>query len=259
MGFVPTMGALHQGHLSLVDRSLKENEITLVSIFVNPTQFGPSEEFKKYPRSLDSDLEMLKPYASTMVFAPPVNQIYPRPLTETTGVCVPKLSNLLCGRTRPGHFDGVCTVVLRLFNMIRPDRVYFGEKDFQQFTILKRMAEDLFLPIDIVACPIVRELDGLAMSSRNRFLSPENRRQAAMIYRSLSLAQKLYRSGDRDPSVITSSCKLFLTENSSIKIDYLTIVDSVTLEEKINVDASDRIVFAGFLGSTRLIDNLQIG
>ncbi len=257
VGFVPTMGYLHEGHLSLVRCSKKENDITVVSIFVNPTQFGKNEDFDRYPRDLERDLKLLEKEGVDAVFAPSVEDIYPRGFS--TFVEETELSKLWEGAFRPGHFRGVCTIVAKLFNIIKPDRAYFGEKDYQQLQVIKRMVRDLDMDVQVVGCPIVREDDGLAMSSRNTYLSPEERKQAAAIYKSFLLAQKLVKGGERNPEVIVKEMEKFLKGFPLIKkIDYIAVVDPETLKPVKKIKGGERILVAVRMPSARLIDNWKI-
>ncbi|NBV42719.1 pantoate--beta-alanine ligase, partial [bacterium] len=193
VGFVPTMGALHDGHISLIESARRDTDYVIVSIFVNPGQFGPNEDFDRYPRTIDADIQKLEAAGVDMVFLPSTNAVYPEGYRQATRVFVPDLSRRLCGKHRPGHFEGVTSVVIRLFNLIRPHKAFFGEKDFQQVTIIRKMSQDLALPIDIVGCPIVRDADGLAMSSRNRYLSPEERIVATSLIASLRAGVHLFK------------------------------------------------------------------
>jgi pantoate--beta-alanine ligase len=257
VGFVPTMGYLHEGHLSLVRCSKKENDITVVSIFVNPTQFGKNEDFDRYPRDLKRDLKLLEKEGVDAVFAPSVEDIYPRGFS--TFVEETELSKLWEGAFRPGHFRGVCTIVAKLFNIVKPDRAYFGEKDYQQLQVIKRMVRDLDMDVQVVGCPIVREDDGLAMSSRNTYLSPEERKQAAAIYESFLLAQKLVKGGERNPEVIVREMEKLLKSFPLIeKIDYIAIVDPETLKPVKEIKGGERILVAVHMPSARLIDNWKI-
>ncbi|HBF69599.1 MAG TPA: pantoate--beta-alanine ligase, partial [Thermotoga sp.] len=200
IGFVPTMGYLHEGHLSLVRRARDENDVVVVSIFVNPTQFGPNEDYERYPRDFERDRKLLEKENVDCIFHPSVEEMYPPDFS--TYVEETKLSKNLCGRSRPGHFRGVCTVVTKLFNIVKPHRAYFGQKDAQQFRVLRRMVRDLNMDVEMIECPIVREPDGLAMSSRNVYLSPEERQQALSLYQSLKIAENLYLNGERDAEKI---------------------------------------------------------
>ena len=217
IGFVPTMGALHTGHMSLLAQAVKASDFTVVSVFVNPTQFGPQEDFKKYPRCLAADQKRLAAGQADLLFYPRVQDVYPDATATATQVYVPQLSRILCGKTRPQHFRGVCSVVCRLFNMVQPDQAFFGEKDFQQLTILKKMTKDLALPVKIRACPIIREKDGLAMSSRNVYLNPEERRSALSLSRALVLAGELYSKGERDAALILEKVREKQLEVGDVK------------------------------------------
>ncbi len=259
IGFVPTMGYLHKGHLSLVEQARKENDIVVVSIFVNPIQFGPNEDFDRYPRDLQRDLTLLEPYNVDYVFYPSVQEMYP---TEfSVYVDETKLSKYLCGASRPGHFRGVCTVVNKLFNIVRPTRAYFGQKDAQQFRILRRMVENLNMDVEMVEMPIVREEDGLAMSSRNVYLKPEERVEATRLYRSLKRAQELIKSGERDVLKIKDEIRKVL-DHPFLRIDYVEIVSESNLEPVENLKDFEGkkiiIALAVFVGKARLIDNTII-
>jgi len=257
VGFVPTMGYLHEGHLSLVRCSKRENDITVVSIFVNPTQFGRGEDYDRYPRDLERDLKLLQKEGVDVVFAPEVGDMYPKGFS--TYVEETELSKRWEGEFRPGHFRGVCTVVTKLLNIVKPDRAYFGEKDYQQLQVIKKMVGDLNMDVEIVGCPIVRESDGLAMSSRNVYLSPEEREQATAIYRSFLLAQKLVKEGVRDAERLREEIVNFLKGFPLIKqIDYVAIVDPETLEPVKEIRGGERILVAVRTPSARLIDNWKI-
>ena len=259
IGFVPTMGALHEGHLSLVQASNTACDKTIVSIFVNPTQFGPNEDFQAYPRTLSKDQELLSKYKVDLLFTPSNEEIYPEGPEKGTIIYEPTLSKLYCGASRPNHFQGVCTVVLRLFNLIEPDKAFFGEKDYQQMTILKKMSADLFLKTQIIPCPIIREANGLAKSSRNIYLSTSQYHEASYISQALSQAKKAFQQGETFVPKLLKLIVDYIARNTSIKIDYCLIVDSNTLNEKTAaVREKDRILFAGYLGKTRLIDNLEL-
>ena len=255
VGFVPTMGYLHEGHLSLVAEANRQSDITIVSIYVNPAQFGPNEDFAAYPRDLDHDLELLSRYKVDYVFFPVSEEMYPEGFK--TRVEVQELSDILCGASRPGHFSGVATVVLKLVNIVRPNLMFMGSKDFQQVTVLKTMLRDLNLDTQIVACPIVREADGLALSSRNIYLDAVQRQQALCLSQALTLIRKLYLQGSRDTAEMISAAKK-LIERSGGKVDYLTIVDANSLETQATADDSSHIVMAVYIGRTRLIDNSSI-
>jgi pantoate--beta-alanine ligase len=257
IGFVPTMGYLHEGHLSLVRCAKKDNDLVVVSIFVNPTQFGKNEDYDRYPRDLQRDLKLLEREGVDIVFAPKVEDMYPPGFS--TYVEETKLSQPLEGKFRPGHFRGVCTVVNKLFNIVQPDRAYFGEKDYQQLLVIKKMVEDLNMDIEVVGCPIVREPDGLAKSSRNVYLSEEERRQATALYKSFLLAQKLVEEGLTDTQKLRQEILNFLKQFPLIKeIDYVEIVDPQTLEPVKEIKGGERILIAVRMPSARLIDNWEI-
>lgn len=258
IGFVPTMGALHEGHLSLVRLAQKENDLVVVSIFINPLQFGPKEDFKRYPRNLARDTSLLQKQNTDFLFVPSVKEFYP-PDFQTT-VRVNEVSRPLCGPSRPGHFAGVATVVLKLLNSVRPDCLYLGQKDYQQFRVIEKMVEDLALPVQVRLAPIVREKDGLAMSSRNVYLSAEERRQAPVIYQALQRAESLIRAGGRDAASIKKAMRQSLKKAPKLRRDYLEIVDAKTLRPMLKLQGPSKalIAYAGFLGKTRLIDNILV-
>lgn len=254
VGFVPTMGFLHEGHLSLIRRARKDTDCVVVSIFVNPIQFGPKEDFKKYPRDLKRDLALSKKSGVDIVFFPRVEFMYPKGFS--TYVSVEGLTESLCGFSRPGHFKGVTTVVAKLFNIVKPDIAYFGQKDAQQAIVIKKMAEDLNMPVKIKMMPIVREKDGLAMSSRNVYLSPCQRRQALSLYKSLKLARKLYRKGEKNPKKIIAGMRGEILKEKAAEIDYLSIVDLDRLKDVSKVLKKSLVAVAVKIGNTRLIDNV---
>ena len=257
IGLVPTMGALHQGHISLIDRSVKNGDFVVVSIFVNPTQFGPGEDFSKYPRPLRDDLKICKDHGVDVVFVPAPRQMYGT--GALTWVNVERLSQPLCGRFRPGHFRGVATVCAKLFNIVAPDVAYFGQKDAQQLVIIKRMVTDLNIPVKIVACPTVRAADGLALSSRNQYLSPGERKDATCIYRSLVTAREMIKDGVSNPKTITAQMRKTINASKSLSnIDYVSIVDAETLGDLRRIEGSVLIAVAARFGSTRLIDNIIV-
>jgi pantoate--beta-alanine ligase len=259
VGFVPTMGALHQGHLSLIEKAKKECDHVVVSIFVNPTQFSENEDLSTYPRPIDSDALKLKKLEVDSLFMPRVSDVYPSGISATTRVSVPGLSVLHCAKTRPHFFYGVTQVVAILFNMINPDVAFFGEKDFQQLTIIKKMVADLFMDVAIVGCPIIREPNGLAMSSRNMYLSETQLSEASFIFKMLHEGRRAFASGEKSAAILMEMMRQFLNEKTSIEIDYLSFVDPLSLEARIeDVNPSDRILFAGVLGKTRLIDNMSV-
>ena len=253
IGFVPTMGFLHQGHLSLVRESLKKADVTVVSIFVNPTQFGPKEDFKDYPRDIHRDTEILEKEGVDYLFFPGDEEMYPK--GYKTYVEVHDLQDKLCGRSRPGHFCGVCTVVLKLFNIVEPDFVYFGQKDAQQAVILKRMAEDLNLKVKVEALPIVREEDGLALSSRNTYLSQEEKRAALVLSKSLDEARQMVENGEQDAGRIMNRMREMIDREPLARIDYLEIVDMDDIDSVIRIEKEALAALAVFVGKVRLIDN----
>ncbi len=253
IGFVPTMGYLHDGHRSLIEKARKENDKVVVSIFVNPIQFGPNEDFAKYPRDITQDMEMCGKAGADFVFTPKASEMYPSRIFAY--VNMEELGDGLCGAKRPGHFRGVCTVVAKLFNIIMPDRAYFGEKDAQQLAIIKRMAHDLNFKTEIVPCPIVREPDGLAMSSRNIYLSSEERIAALVISKSLSIAQSALFNGEKDAAEIGSLIAGEISHEPLAHIDYINIVDALTLRPIDRIQGTVLVAAAVYIGSTRLIDN----
>ncbi len=260
LGFVPTMGYLHGGHLSLVERAMTENQITCVSIFVNPAQFGPAEDFKSYPRDLARDLGLLRCCSVGVIFSPHAKEMYPPDFQ--TYVSVQDVTRPLEGAARPGHFAGVTTIVAKLFNIVQPTRVYFGQKDAQQVKVIEQMVRDLNYPLEIVTCPIVREPDGLAMSSRNTYLSDYEREQATVIYRSLATAKRLYEGGQRDPRTIKAAVLDVLKQEPAAEIEYVSLADNHTLQEVTRPIANGQEVLISMavkLGQPRLIDNLILG
>lgn len=257
IGFVPTMGYLHEGHLSLVRRARAENDVVVVSIFVNPIQFGPNEDYDRYPRDFERDKMLLEKEGVDCVFYPSVEEMYPQDFSTYVEETV--LSKPLCGRSRPGHFRGVCTVVAKLFNIVKPHRAYFGQKDAQQFRVLRRMVRDLNMDVEMIECPIVREPDGLAMSSRNVYLSPEEREQALALYRSLKLAEELFTKGERDALKIKREMEEFLRGFDKVKVDYVEIVDEETLEPVSKIEKKVIVAVAAWVGKARLIDNVILG
>lgn len=256
IGLVPTMGYLHEGHLSLVRASREENDRTVVSVFVNPTQFGPKEDLDRYPRNEQRDMELLEKEGVDFVFAPPPEEMYLP--GHSVYVEETELSRGLCGASRPGHFRGVCTVVLKLFTIVRPDRAYFGEKDFQQFTIVRRMARDLNLSVQVRPCPIVREVDGLAMSSRNALLTPEGREAALVLSASLKAAQKCFQGGERNAAALRREILDLLAEAKRVQPEYVEVRDRETLEEISALDRPAVIALAARVDGVRLIDNIQL-
>jgi len=256
IGFVPTMGALHQGHLSLIHAARKENEVVVVSIFVNPAQFGPKEDLKRYPRPVKRDLELCKNAGVDFIFNPNPNQMYPQ--GYKTYVSVEQLSQVLCGKSRPGHFRGVATVITKLFNIVQPDRAYFGQKDAQQSVIIKRLVEDLNFTAKVKVLPIVREAQGLALSSRNSYLSPKEREVGLVLSRALKLAKELIFKGTKDTKKIVSAMRKLIAKEELAKIEYIEIIDSKNLKYLKRISGRCFIVLAVWIGKTRLIDNILI-
>ena len=257
LGLVPTMGYLHKGHLSLVSRARAECRSVAVSIFVNPTQFGPAEDLAQYPRDLERDLRQLEAAGADMVWIPTPEIMYPT--GYQTWVEVEKVTQGLEGAQRPGHFRGVATVVSKLFNAVRPAKAYFGQKDAQQATVIRQMTRDLNFPIEIVVCPIVREADGLAMSSRNVYLSPGERRAATVLYRALNEAQAAYKGGERRADALRDVMQKTLAEEPLAKVQYVSCADYDTLRELDKVTGKTLLSMAVFFGKTRLIDNTVLG
>lgn len=256
MGFVPTLGALHEGHLSLVRQARKENDFLVVSIFLNPTQFVAGEDLSEYPHHDKQDLELCEKAEVDVVFLPSVEQMYP--VGYRTAVNVEGLSAKLCGINRPGHFAGVCTVVAKLFNIVQPDLAYFGQKDAQQALIIRRMVQDLDMPIQIRLCPTVRERNGLALSSRNAYLTEKQRGQAACLYRALQKGKDLIESGQRDPQVVTEQMARVIVEARLSQIDYVAAVDPEDLEPVTKDSPSWLLAVAVRIGPARLIDNMLV-
>jgi len=256
VGFVPTMGALHEGHLSLVRAARQQCPFVVASVFVNPAQFGPNEDFAKYPRNLERDRQMLESEGVSLLFAPPVEEMYPA--GANTFVTVEGLSDKLCGRSRPGHFRGVTTVVSKLFHIVEPDLAFFGQKDAAQAAIIRRMVRDLKFPTEIVVCPIVREADGLAMSSRNAYLDPAQRKQALVLFRALARLQTLVDQGEADSRNLIAAAKSVLADEREVRLDYVEVVNPESLEPVADVSKGALVAVAAFVGNTRLIDNLLL-
>jgi pantoate--beta-alanine ligase len=256
IGFVPTMGALHRGHISLVKRSKEETGFTVVSIFVNPSQFGPKEDFNKYPRDIEKDSSLLEKAGVDLLFFPDASEIYPDGFS--TWVEPGEPAKILEGERRPGHFRGVCTVVLKLFEIVRPDSAFFGQKDAQQFAVLDRMVKDFNLPVRMVECPIVRDHDGLALSSRNAYLNETERRAAVIYHKSLQKALELIERGERNAQAIIESIKRTVETEPLAKLDYTDIAVAGTFKKSTDLRGTAYILIAGFIGATRLIDNIKI-
>ena len=257
VGLVPTMGYLHAGHMALVERARRENDVVVVSIFVNPTQFGPHEDYGRYPRDLGRDLAMLQEAGVDLVFTPEPSEMYPEGFCSF--VSVEGLSEKLEGAFRPGHFRGVATVVAKLFNIIPAERAYFGQKDAQQVVVIRRMVRDLNFRHQIVAVPTVREPDGLALSSRNVYLNPEERESALVLSRALFMAREMYEKGERDAREIRSAMRAMLEAEPRVKVDYVTVSDPESLDELERIEGQALVALAARVGSTRLIDNIVLG
>ena len=250
------MGSLHEGHLSLVRASRAASDVVAASIFVNPTQFGPNEDLAKYPRSFERDCAMLEQQRVSFLFAPSVEEMYPA--GAVTWVTVEELSGKLDGKSRPGHFRGVTTVVAKLFHIVEPDAAFFGQKDAAQVAIIRRMVRDLNFPVKIVACPIVREADGLAMSSRNAYLDAEQRQRALVLHRSLGRVEELVKAGERDAGRLAAAGREEIARESAVRLDYFEIVNPDTLDPVVDVSRGALVAVAAYVGTTRLIDNVVI-
>ncbi len=255
VGFVPTMGNLHEGHMALIRRMQESDDIGVVSIFVNPTQFGPAEDLESYPRTLEDDVQKCEEEGVHLVFAPDSDEMYAP--DRCTSVSVSGITQRYCGASRPGHFDGVALVVAKLFNIVEPDRAYFGLKDYQQYRVIERMVRDLDFPLEVVPCPTVREWNGLAMSSRNSYLSPQERTAAATIYAGLCAAAVAFNGGVTDVSELVRKVKAELDE--AVQVEYLEVADSRTLEPLRTARRGDVVLVAAKVGGTRLIDNIILG
>ena len=256
IGFVPTMGFLHKGHMSLINMSLQHNDITILSIFVNPSQFGEGEDFDKYPRDFDRDLEIAERNFVDAVFLPETKEIYPEGFS--THVTVSEITDKLCGVSRPVHFRGVATIVNKLFNIVKPDRAYFGQKDSQQALVIKKMVEDLNMDIEVVVCPIIREKDGLAISSRNKYLNENERKSAVAISRALFKAEEAIKEGEREKEKIIELIKTTIMKEKIIGIEYIEILNSHALEDINSIKGGIIIAIAVKIGQTRLIDNIML-
>jgi pantoate--beta-alanine ligase len=256
IGLVPTMGALHIGHISLIEAALKKCDYVVVSIFVNPTQFVPGEDFEKYPRPIEADLDVCKKAGVDVVFAPVPGQMYPE--ENLTWVNVEKLTKPLCGQFRPGHFQGVTTICSKLFNIVTPDIAIFGQKDAQQVIVIRRMVADLNMPLEIVICPTVRESNGLAVSSRNKYLTEQQKQDATNIYKSLQECRRMIDAGIKNTSEIIFEMNKILQQVPSIEIEYISIVDAETLENIDRIGSQVLAAVAGRIGPARLIDNILV-
>jgi pantoate--beta-alanine ligase len=256
VGFVPTMGALHAGHVSLIEAAAAACDFVVVSIFVNPTQFGPGEDFERYPRPIEKDLALCEGHGADVVFSPSNSEMYPQ--FQTTWVNVEKLTDGLCGRSRPGHFRGVTTVCTKFFNIVGCDKAFFGQKDAQQVAVIRRMVADLNMPLQIVVCPTVREPDGLAMSSRNQYLSPQHRKDATIIHKSIQKGIEMIHAGTTDAAQVVERMMATLGQVPAMQPEYVSIVDAETLEQIPHLRGRVLIAVAARMGSTRLIDNAVV-
>ena len=256
IGLIPTMGALHAGHAALIDRARRECELVVVSIFVNPLQFNDKDDLARYPRTLDADLARCRELGADIVFAPTATEMYPAP--PECGVDIGRLGDHLCGKFRPGHFRGVATVVLKLLQIVQPHRAYFGEKDAQQLAIIRRVVADFNVPATVVEVPTVREADGLAMSSRNRHLTADERRMATCLYRSLQEASRMIAGGERNAATVRQAAAAAIDHSDALKLEYLEIVDPDTMQPVDQIAAPVRIAGALWVGKTRLIDNVLV-
>lgn len=255
VGLVPTMGFLHEGHASLIRRCREENDIVVVSDFVNPTQFGPTEDLEAYPRDFKRDSELCESLGTDLIFHPEPKDMYHDPHAY---VSIDTLSDTLCGKTRPIHFKGVCTVVSKLFNIVAPDRAYFGQKDAQQLAIIRKMVQDLNFDIQIVGCPIIREEDGLAKSSRNTYLSAEERKAALILSKTIFMGQKMVEEGEKDAVKLVEAMKKNIETEQLAKIDYVKAVDGLTMQQVTELKSPALVAMAVYIGKTRLIDNFMI-
>lgn len=260
VGLVPTMGYLHEGHASLVDKAVSQCDRVVASDFVNPTQFGPGEDLESYPRDFEHDCELLEEHGCHMVFYPSVDEMYPdgNGKTDTYVEILDDMPKQLCGKTRPIHFRGVCTVVSKLFNIVLPDKAFFGQKDAQQLAIIKRMVKDLSYGIEIVGCPIIREADGLAKSSRNTYLNPEERKAALVLSQAIRLGQEMVEANETDAHKIVAAMKAHIENEPLAKIDYVSAVDGITMSPIDTIQGDVLVAMAVYIGKTRLIDNFSV-
>lgn len=255
VGLVPSMGYLHEGHASLMKEAVKQMDKVAVSVFVNPTQFGPGEDYDSYPRDLDHDIAICEEQGVDLIFHPSVEEMYGK--NYNTYVTMETLGDELCGKSRPIHFRGVCTVVTKLFNIITPDKAFFGQKDAQQLAIIKRMVKDLNMNLEVVGCPIIREDDGLAKSSRNTYLSPEERQAALILSKTIFMGQEMVKNGERDVKMLLDAMKANIETEPLAKIDYVEVVDGETMQKVEKIEESVLVAMAVYIGSTRLIDNFM--
>ncbi len=258
VGLVPTMGYLHEGHTSLVDRAAAECDRVVASVFVNPTQFGPNEDLETYPRDFEHDCALLEAHGCDLVFHPEVEEMYPEGDATFVEICS-EMPKQLCGKTRPIHFRGVCTVVSKLFHIAQPDKAFFGQKDAQQLAIIRRMVKDLAFPIEIIGCPIVRESDGLAKSSRNTYLNESERQAAVILSKAIKLGKEKISAGETDAKKVTAEMLALVESEPLAKVDYLSAVDGVTLLPGDTLHTGDLVAMAVYIGKTRLIDNFTVG
>ena len=256
IGFVPTMGFLHEGHLSLMARARQENDVVVASIFVNPTQFGPKEDLDRYPRDAEGDRKKCESAGVDVLFTPGAAEMYP--VKPSVFVCVEGISDVLEGAIRPGHFRGVATVVAKLFHIVKPHRAYFGQKDYQQCAVIRRMVKGLDLDVDVIVLPTVREADGLAMSSRNSYLGPEQRRKAACLFRALTAGEELIRAGVREPEKVRQKMRAVMLSEQGVEVDYAEVADPDSLVRLETLGGGAVLLVAARIGSTRLIDNLPV-
>lgn len=255
VGLVPSMGYLHEGHASLMKEAVKQMDKVAVSVFVNPTQFGPGEDYDSYPRDLDHDIAICEEQGVDLIFHPSVEEMYGK--NYNTYVTMETLGDELCGKSRPIHFRGVCTVVTKLFHIITPDKAFFGQKDAQQLAIIKRMVKDLNMDLEVVGCPIIREDDGLAKSSRNTYLSPEERQAALILSKTIFMGQEMVKNGERDVKTLLDAMKANIETEPLAKIDYVEVVDGETMQKVEKIEESVLVAMAVYIGSTRLIDNFM--
>ena len=255
VGLVPSMGYLHEGHASLMKEAKKQMDKVAVSVFVNPTQFGPDEDYDSYPRDLDHDIAICEEQGADLIFHPSVEEMYGK--NYNTYVIMETLGDELCGKSRPIHFKGVCTVVTKLFNILTPDKAFFGQKDAQQLAIIKRMVKDLNMNLEIVGCPIIREEDGLAKSSRNTYLSPEERKAALILSKTIFMGQEMVKQGERDAKKLLETMKANIETEPLAKIDYVEVVDGETMQKVDRMEESVLVAMAVYIGNTRLIDNFM--
>ena len=257
VGLVPTMGYLHEGHASLVDKAVSQCDRVVASVFVNPTQFGPGEDLESYPRDFDRDCKLLEEHGCSMVFHPEVSEMY-YPDAATFVEILSDMPNQLCGKTRPIHFRGVCTVVSKLFNIVTPDKAFFGQKDAQQLAIIRRMVRDMAYGIEIVGCPIIREEDGLAKSSRNTYLNAEERQAALILSKSIFLGQKMAEEGEKNAAKVLSAMTALIEAEPLARIDYVSAVDGITMQPIDTIEPNALVAMAVYIGKTRLIDNFIV-